>query len=105
VFSDAVSGHRRESPILGERKKRFSSVVRVGFDCPLRAFTGKLAIFERYDHGGVAPLKSPRLAKASLPGRARLFQKAHRSPVFELCPAAVRKSAALVAGRLSVEDG
>jgi hypothetical protein len=50
VFSDAVSGHRRESPILGERKKRFSRVVRVGFHCPLRAFTGKLPIFARCDH-------------------------------------------------------
>ena len=66
LFLDAVSGHRRESPILGESEKRFPIFIPVGFDCPLCAFSGKLPIFASCKHGGVAPLKSPRQVRANL---------------------------------------
>jgi hypothetical protein len=94
LFLSAVRGHRSERPILGERKKRFPIFVRVGFDCPLEAHTGKLPISAGCYHGGVVSAESPRPVKTNSHGRPRLFQKAHRSPVFDRRPAAVRKTGA-----------
>jgi hypothetical protein len=59
VFFDAVRGHRCERPISGESEKRFPIFVSVSLNCPLCALLGKLSVFARCDHGGIAPLNLP----------------------------------------------